>query len=69
MLYLVLAESPGAARYLLALASVTPSFVDGWQRDSVAVLLARGTSELHQLEVYRALERHARFAFGGNSGG
>lgn len=67
VLYLVTSESPGAARYLLALASVTPAFVDGWQKGDVAVLLGRGTSVLHQLEVYRALERHARFAFGGSN--
>jgi hypothetical protein len=68
VVYFVDCESPGAARYLLALASVTSSFVDGWQGGKVDVMLGRGTSVLHQLQVYRALERQARFAFGRHTG-
>lgn len=67
VVYLVQQQSPGAARYFLALASVTSSFVDGWRGGKVAVLLGPGTSVLHQLEVYRALEGHARFVFGGHN--
>lgn len=66
-LYLVQSQSTAAARYLLALAGVTPSFVDGWRAGKVAVLLGRGTSILHQLEVYRALQGHSHFTFGGHN--
>jgi hypothetical protein len=66
-LYLVASQSPAAARYLLALAGVTPSFVDGWRAGKVAILLGRGTSVLHQLQVYKALEGHSRFVFGGHN--
>jgi hypothetical protein len=69
VVYFVESETPGQARYLLALAGVTPSFVAGWRGGKVAVLLGRGTSVLHQLEVYRALEGHARFVFGGHNAG
>ncbi|HEY6473678.1 MAG TPA: hypothetical protein VIY26_12355, partial [Acidimicrobiales bacterium] len=66
-LYLVASQSPSAARYLLALAGVTPSFVDGWRSGKVAVLLGRGTSILHQLQVFQALKGHSRFVFGGHN--
>ncbi len=66
-LYLVQSQSSAAARYLLALAGVTPSFVDGWQAGKVAVLLGRGTSILHQLQVFQALKGHSRFTFGGHN--
>jgi hypothetical protein len=69
VVYLVESESSGAARYFVGLASVTESFVDGWQGGDVAVLLGRGTSVRHQLEVYLAMEGHARFVFGGHRNG
>jgi hypothetical protein len=63
VLYLVQSESAADARYLLALADVSPPFHDGWQSGNVAVMLTDDTSVLHQLEVYRALKGHARLAF------
>jgi hypothetical protein len=63
VLYLVQSESAADARYLLALADVSPPFHDGWQSGNVAIMLTDDTSVLHQLEVYRALKGHARLAF------
>jgi hypothetical protein len=66
VLYLVENPTTATTKYLLSLASVTSSFVVGWQSGKVAIMLGTGTSVLHQLEMFRALERHARLAFNRN---
>jgi hypothetical protein len=66
VLYLVENPTTAITKYLLSLGSVTSSFVVGWQSGRVAIMLGAGTSILHQLEMFRALERHARLAFNRN---
>jgi hypothetical protein len=67
VLYLDRSPTAADAQYLLQLASVTPAFIVGWQSGTVAILIGKGTSVLHQLEAFRGLVGHAQIRFNQNA--